>query len=110
MSIVGKIKIADLLSLDRLIPKIGVRFCLGNLVFIGLDDPEFSLFFFFFLSSLWFTQDSPLNLPSLTVSGLHKGEWVWSAACSVLTLRSYLSSSTAESAIADIDHHCCFCW
>ena len=66
MSIVGKIKIADLLSLDRLIPKIGVRFCLGNLVFIGLDDPEFSLsLFFFFLSSLWFTQDSPLNLPSL---------------------------------------------
>ena len=48
MSIVGKIKIADLLSLDRLIPKIGVRFCLGNLVFIGLDDPEFSLSLFFF--------------------------------------------------------------
>lgn len=45
MSIVGKIKIADLLFLDRLIPKIGVRFCLGNLVFIGLDDPEFFCFF-----------------------------------------------------------------
>lgn len=69
MSVVGKIKITDLLSLDRLIPKIGVRFCLGSLVFIGLDDLEFCgsvlvFFCFFFPSSLWFTQDSFLNLPS----------------------------------------------
>lgn len=50
MSVVGKIKITDLLSLDRLIPKVGVRFCLGSLVFIGLDDLEFCVvgFFFFF--------------------------------------------------------------
>lgn len=93
ISVVGKIKIADL-SLGRLIPKVGVRFCLGSLVFIGLDDPKF--FFFVCLSSLWFTQDSFLNLPSLTVSGSHKGEWLWSAACSVLSLRSSLSSSTCR--------------
>lgn len=48
ISVVDKIKIADL-SLDRLIPKVGVRFCLGSLVFIGLDDPKFFFCLFVFV-------------------------------------------------------------
>ena len=51
ISVVGKVKIADL-SLDRLIPKVGVRFCLGSLVFIGLDDPKFFVCLFVCLCGL----------------------------------------------------------